>query len=68
MSNTQVQEKHVSVPLSQLLLFKETIQRAKESVKGSMGAIMGPLNQMRVELGVLANAEEVLENIIKGNT
>ena len=60
-----VQEKHVMVPVSQLLLYKETIARAKESVKGAMGAMMTPLASLRTELGVLSNAEAVLDNLTR---
>ena len=61
---TSVQEKMVTIPISQLLLYKETVARAKEAVKGAMANMMVPLNQLRCELGVLANAEEVLNNVV----
>ena len=59
---TEVQEKHVSMPLSQIHIMKETVVRSKEAVR-----LMTPLNSLRIELSVLANTEDVLENVIQAH-
>lgn len=61
---SQVQEKTVTLSYSQLLLMKESVTRAKEGAKQAMASLMTPLNQLRTEVGVLANSETVLSELI----
>jgi len=61
----RVSEKHITLPYSQLLLIKETVTRAKEASKSSMAACMTPLNQLRTDIGILANTESVLEELLE---
>ena len=57
-------EKMVSVPFSTLMLCKETTARSKEACKQALASMLSPINQLRVECGVLANSEAVLDQII----
>ena len=59
-----VQDKMVSVPFSTLMLCKETTNRSKEACKQALASMLTPMNQLRVELGVLSNTEAVLDEII----
>ena len=59
-----VNEKMVSVPFSTLMLCKETTTRSKEACKQALASMLTPMNQLRVELGVLSNTETVLDQII----
>ena len=59
-----VHEKMVSVPFSTLMLCKETTTRSKEACKQALASMLTPMNQLRVELGVLSNTEAVLDEII----
>ena len=59
-----VNEKMVSVPFSTLMLCKETTTRSKEACKQALASMLTPMNQLRVELGVLSNTEAVLDQII----
>ena len=59
-----VNEKMVSVPFSTLMLCKETTTRSKEACKQALASMLTPMNQLRVELGVLSNAESVLDQLI----
>ena len=63
-SRLSVNEKMVSVPFSTLMLCKETTTRSKEACKQALASMLTPMNQLRVELGVLSNAESVLDQII----
>ena len=58
------QEKMVTVPMSKLILLKETVNRSKEACKHAMASMLTPLNQLRTELGVLANTEQAIDEII----
>ena len=60
-----INEKMVSVPFSTLMLCKETTQRSKEACKQALASMLTPMSQLRVELGVLNNAEQVLDGIIE---
>ena len=60
-----VNEKMVSLPYSTLVLCKETTTRSLEAVKQALASMITPINQLRVEIGVLANTEKVLDNIIE---
>jgi len=60
-----VQEQTITLPYSQLLLYKETIQRAREAAKSAMASMLEPLNKLRGEIAVLANAEGVVDDILK---
>ena len=60
-----VNDKMVSVPFSTLMLCKETTNRSKEACKQALASMLTPMNQLRVELGVLANTESVLDQIIE---
>ena len=57
-------EKMVSVPFSTLVLCKETTARSKEACKQALASMLSPINQLRVECGVLSNSEAVLDQII----
>ena len=57
-------EKYVSVPFSTLMLCKESTTRSKEACKQALASMLVPINQLRVELGVLSNTEAVLDQII----
>jgi hypothetical protein len=59
-----VNEKMVSVPFSTLMLCKETTTRSKEACKQALASMLTPMNQLRIELGVLSNTETVLDQII----
>ena len=59
-----VNEKMVSVPFSTLMLCKETTTRSKEACKQALASMLTPMNQLRVELGVLSNTETVLDQIL----
>ena len=58
------QEKIVGVPFSTLMLCKESTTRSKEACKQALASMLVPINQLRVELGVLSNTEAVLDQII----
>jgi len=60
-------ERMVSLPYSKLMLLQESIARAKEACKQGMASLVTPLDQMRIELGVLANLEQVVEEIRRGH-
>ena len=60
-----VNEKMVSVPFSTLMLCKETTTRSKEACKQALASMLTPMNQLRIELGVLSNTESVLDQIIE---
>ena len=60
-----VNEKMVSVPFSTLMLCKETTARSKEACKQALASMLTPINQLRVELGVLSSTETVLDQIIE---
>jgi hypothetical protein len=62
---TEVQEKLITVPLSTLMLLKETVTRSKEAVRSTMNSMMAPLNSLRIEISVLANTEDVVEKVIQ---
>ena len=57
-------EKIVGVPFSTLMLCKESTTRSKEACKQALASMLMPINQLRVELGVLSNTETVLNQII----
>ena len=57
-------EKIVGVPFSTLMLCKESTTRSKEACKQALASMLVPINQLRVELGVLSNTEAVLNQII----
>jgi hypothetical protein len=57
-------EKIVGVPFSTLMLCKESTTRSKEACKQALASMLVPINQLRVELGVLSNTEAVLDQII----
>ena len=59
-----VNEKMVSVPFSTLMLCKETTTRSKEACKQALASMLTPMNQLRIELGVLSNTETVLDQIL----
>ena len=59
-----VNDKMVSVPFSTLMLCKETTNRSKEACKQALASMLTPMNQLRVEIGVLHNTEAVLDEII----
>ena len=63
-SRLSVNEKMVSVPFSTLMLCKETTTRSKEACKQALASMLTPMNQLRIELGVLSNAESVLDQLI----
>ena len=58
-------EKIVGVPFSTLMLCKESTTRSKEACKQALASMLVPINQLRVELGVLSNTEAVLDKIIE---
>ena len=58
-------EKIVGVPFSTLMLCKESTTRSKEACKQALASMLVPINQLRVELGVLSNTEAVLDEIIE---
>ena len=58
-------EKMVTVPFSKLLLARDTMTRGKEACKQALASLLTPMNQLRTELGVLANAEAVMDELIK---
>ena len=57
-------EKMVSVSFSTLVLCKETTKRSEEACKQALASMLTPMNQLRVECGVLSNSEAVLDPII----
>ena len=63
-STLRVNEKIVGVPFSTLMLCKESTTRSKEACKQALASMLVPINQLRVELGVLSNTEAVLDQII----
>jgi hypothetical protein len=63
-ASLSVNEKMVSVPFSTLMLCKETTTRSKEACKQALASMLTPMNQLRIELGVLSNTETVLDQII----
>ena len=57
-------EKMVSVPLSTLMLCKDTTKRSQEACKQALASMVTPVTQLRVGQGVLSNSEAVLDPII----
>ena len=60
-----VQERTITLPYSQLLLYKESVGRAREAAKGAMASLLGPLQTLQREVGNLANVESVLEDLLQ---
>ena len=63
-SVVKVQERLVTIPYSQLLLIKETVQRSKEACKQSLASLLVPINSLRSEIGVMANAETIIQEVL----
>jgi len=61
----RVQERTITLPYSQLLLYKESLGRAREAAKSAMAALLQPLTDLQREVGVLANAEAVIDELLE---
>jgi hypothetical protein len=60
-----VQERTITLPYSQLLLFKESMDRAREAGKSTMAAMCVALDQLRNEIGIMNNAEAVMHELLE---
>ena len=60
-----VQEQTISMSYAQLLLYKETIDRAKEAAKASMASLCQNLTKLQHEVGVLNNCSVVIDDLLQ---